>query len=88
MRFDSETCRFDAEIHVDPAITAPTVVFIPGAHFPEAIDVTIDPPSPWHFDLAIRRLRITATTPGRLRISIKPMILSDAANAGEEIAPA
>jgi hypothetical protein len=88
MRFDSETCRFDAEIHVDPAITAPTEIFIPGTHFPEAIDVTSAPPSPWHFDPAIRRLRVTATTPGRLRITIKPMILSDVANAGQEIAPA
>lgn len=88
MRFDSETRRFDAEIRVDPAIAGPTEIFIPAAHFPDAIEVTTDPPAAWHFDTHARRLKIVATVAGGLRVTITPAVSSDAAAVGQEEAPA
>lgn len=69
MRFDTESGRFEAEIDADPAIAAPTHIFLPDGHFP-AFAVVTDPPAPWQFDAERRRLAIAAPQPGRLRITV------------------
>jgi hypothetical protein len=73
MRFDDETGRFEAEIEVDPAIDAPTEIFIPEAHFADGFVVVTEPPGClWHFDKAHRRLCVEATAKGQLCIAIEP----------------
>jgi hypothetical protein len=54
MRFDDEIGTFEAVIDADPAIGAPTEIFIPEAHFPHGIAVTVEPADcRWEFARAI-----------------------------------
>jgi hypothetical protein len=71
MRFDDEIGTFEAVIDADPAIGAPTEIFIPEAHFPHGIAVTVEPADcRWEFDAADRRLRIAAPSKARIAIVV------------------
>jgi hypothetical protein len=71
MRFDSGAGRFEAEIDADPAITEPTEIFIPEAHYPRAIAVAVTAGATWEFAAGERRLRVAAARAGLLRITVE-----------------
>jgi hypothetical protein len=80
MRFDDESGRFDASIDADPTIGAPTEIFIPDAHFPNGIAVTIEPADcRWWFVRAERKLRVEARVKGRISITVDALLAVDAA---------
>ena len=41
MRFDLDSGEFTAELHREPAIDAPTVVYLPRLHYPDVPDVRV-----------------------------------------------
>ncbi len=72
MRFDQEQGRFEAVIDIDLSIGAPTEIFVPEAHFPSGISVTITPSGcDWSFDPVDRRLRVTGATGERMHVLIE-----------------
>ncbi|HRE61515.1 MAG TPA: cellulase family glycosylhydrolase [Micropepsaceae bacterium] len=71
MRFDSASGAFEAVIDADPAIAAPTEIYLPRRRYPHGVRVSAGEAAVAH-DPAAQLVRVTAKHKGTLAIRILP----------------
>lgn len=72
MRFDADKSLFSVTIDADPAVDAPTEIFVPETQFPHALDVTLsDPTARWEHDAETQQLHVWAGGAGSLTVTLK-----------------
>jgi hypothetical protein len=66
--------RFELEIEADPAIDAPTEIYLPIAHFPSGVQVRLSrPDARWTHDHEAQLLRVWADGAGPLEVVVEPV---------------
>ncbi|MBO9709089.1 MAG: cellulase family glycosylhydrolase [Caulobacter sp.] len=64
--------RFELELEADPTISAPTEIYIPDAHFPNGVKVTLSQPGArWTRDREARKVTVWAGEAGLLSVVVE-----------------
>ena len=69
--FHRKKGRFELRWQADPAIDAPTEVFVPGVQYPDGFDVTVEPEADLAWDPQAQLLRIRVRQGGEHRLQIR-----------------
>ena len=73
MAFEADARRFTVTVEADPAVGAPTEIFVPAWRFPEGVDAALSgADAVWEHDRTAQVVRVTASGAGALKIVLTP----------------